>query len=660
MLLIALAANHGKSGQIERRFIEVPFGATWVEATMRTYGFDTARRFFIDTVQLSPLQRPIKWESVATFSSPSSKNFAFRVEGGQTMELAIAQFWSSGIGSHETTIVDFEIAFRGINISKEEVVLDGSEAPVRIDAEALLSTEKLVPSAVLNKIRVPYRPIDCKLHALSADRDKLPSGKQILALTLTYKFKLEDDAELKPQIPLLNNRIYDNKFESQFYMISDVNKRVHAKGDVYPDSSKLPKGEYTVQLYLRHDNVQYLEKMKQLVLFIERKLEEKLCSCYPSLHVQDYMFKVMRFDLLLKVLVFARSSQDIVRLNFYSQPDGPLTGDGSFNSSDLVPGVKEAFYVGPPAKDKLPKNSREGSVLFGPISYEGGKSLQKNPASYQISYIVPPIKLDEDKGKSSSDAKSVSERLEEEVRDAKIKILASLNQGTDEERAEWKKLSQSLKSEYPKYTPLLAKILEGVLSRSNIEDKFHHFTESLRRHRSPAKVCQFQMPTKIISASDEVVASIDRDELARYCALRSDPEDEATEKLKKKMETTRDQLTEALYQKGLALAELEALKGESTADKVDMFEENFKELKKWVDLKSSKYGILSVFRERHHGRLGTALKVLNDMIQDDGSPPKKKFYELKLSLLDQIGWSHLVVYEKQWMQVRFPSSLPLF
>ncbi|PHT87251.1 hypothetical protein T459_09357 [Capsicum annuum] len=390
-------------------------------------------------------------------------------------------------------------------------------------------------------------------------------------------------------------------------------------GDVYPNFAKLPKGEYTLQLYLRHDNVQYLEKMKQLVLFIERKLEEK----------------------------------DIVRLNFYSQPDGPLTGDGSFNSSDLVPGMKEAFYVGPPAKDKLPKNSREGSVLFGPMLYEEGKGRQKSPASYQISYFVPPIKLDEDKGKSSSDTKSVSERLEEEVRDAKIKVLASLNQGTDEERAEWKKLSESLKSEYPKYTPLLAKILEGVLSRSNIEDKIHHFTE-------------------VITAADEVVASIDRDELAKYCALRSDPEDEATEKMKKKMETTRDQLTEALYQKGLSLAELEALKGGSTADKAesqvalesdvqsDMFEENFKELKKWADLKSSKYGILSVLRERHHERLGTALKVLNDMIQDDGNPPKKKFYDLKLSLLDQIGWSHLVVYEKQWMQVRFPSSLPLF
>lgn len=45
-----------------------------------------------------------------TFSSPVSKNFAFPVVGGQTMELAIAQFWSSGMGSHETTIVDFEVA----------------------------------------------------------------------------------------------------------------------------------------------------------------------------------------------------------------------------------------------------------------------------------------------------------------------------------------------------------------------------------------------------------------------------------------------------------------------------------------------------------------------------------------------------------------------
>ncbi|KAE8694263.1 Tripeptidyl-peptidase 2 [Hibiscus syriacus] len=549
---------------IERRYIDVPLGASWVEATMRTYGFDTSRRFYVDTVQICPLKRPIKWESVVTFSSPTAKSFAFPVVGGQTMELAIAQFWSSGMGSHETTVVDFEIVFHGIGVNRTEVVLDGSEAPIRIEAEALLASEKLAPAATLNK-------------------------------------------------------------------------RVYAMGDCYPEYSKLPKGEYTLQLYLRHDDVQYLEKMKQLVLFLERNLEEK----------------------------------DVIPLNFFSEPDGPMMGNGTFKSSVLVPGKKKSFYISPPNKDKLPKSCSQGSVLvgalyLGKLSYAEGKNPQKNPVSYQISYVVPPSKvviplslpvlwnvylfllhlIDEDKGKNSSSGrtKSIGERLEEEVRDAKIKVFGSLKQDTDDDRSEWKKLAQSLKFEYPKYTPLLAKILESLLSRSNTGGKIDHYEE-------------------VISAENEAVDSINRDELAKFFSLKSDPEDEDAEKIKKEMETSRDQLADALYQKGLALAEIESIKGEKAGgsdSQSDLFEENFKELAKWVDIKSSKYGTIYVLRERRWGRLGTALKVLNDMIHDDGEPPKKKLYELKLSLLDDIGWSHLSTYERQWMHVRFPPSLPLF
>lgn len=62
-------------------------------------------------MQLCPLQRPIKWESMVTFSSPAAKSFAFPVVGGHTMELAVAQFWSSGIGSNEATLVDFEVPY---------------------------------------------------------------------------------------------------------------------------------------------------------------------------------------------------------------------------------------------------------------------------------------------------------------------------------------------------------------------------------------------------------------------------------------------------------------------------------------------------------------------------------------------------------------------
>ncbi|CAA0834352.1 Tripeptidyl-peptidase 2 [Striga hermonthica] len=614
-------------GHIERKFVEVPIGTTWVEVTMKSSGFSTARKFSVDAVQISPLQRPIKWKTVATFSSPSSKSYSFEVKGGLTMELAVAQDWSSGVGSHDTTIVDFEIAFHGISVNKDEIVLDGSEAPVRIVAEALLSLENLAPAAVLNKVRIPYRPVDAKLSTLPAERDKLPSGKQILALLLTYKFRLEEGAEIKPLVPLLNYRKYDNKFESQFYMISDTNKHVYAVGDVYPRAAKLPKGQYTLQLYLRHDNVQYLDKMKQLVLFIEKNLEEK----------------------------------DAIRLSFYSQPDGPVTGTSNFTSSVLIPGAKEAFYVAPPPKDKLPKGVSVGSVLVGTISYgkvpfgvnSGAKNRKKKPGCYTISCIVPPAQLDGDKGKRSlsSRTKTVSEMLEEEVRDAKIKVLSNLKQSTDEERSDWRKLSITLKSEYPKYTPLLAKALEVLTSWNNVEGKVHHYEE-------------------IITAANEVIESIDTDELVIYLAHKSDPEDEDAEK-KKKMEQTRNQLADALYQKGLALAEIESLKKcenvneeakatlDSTGDQ-DQFEQNFKELKKWVNVKSSRFGTLFVIHERRKGRLAIALEVLNYMIQEDGHPPKKKFYDLKLSLLEQIGWSHLVSYEKQWMHVRFPASLPLF
>ncbi|XP_077225985.1 tripeptidyl peptidase ii [Tasmannia lanceolata] len=622
-------------GHIERRFIEVPIGATWVEASMRTSGFNTPRRFFVDTVQICPMKRPVKWETVVTFSSPSFKGFAFPVESGQMMELAIAQFWSSGIGSPEATVVDFEIRFHGININKEELVFDGSEAPVRIDAKALLSSEKLVPAAVLNKIRVPYRPAESNLSPLPTNRDKLPSGNQILALTLTYKFKLEDGAEIKPCVPLLNNRVYDTKFESQFYVISDSNKRVYSVGDVYPKFVKLSKGEYSLQLCIRHENVNYLEKMKDLVLFIEKRLDQK----------------------------------EFIRLNFFSQPDGPIMGNGGFKSSTLVPGKMEAFYVGPPTKDKLPKNCSPGSVLLGAISYgklslgvkKEAQNPQEFPVSYQISYVVPPNKIDEDKGKDTSNGtKSISERLEEEVRDAKIKLLSSLKQGTPEEQSAWKEFSTSLKSEYPKYTPLLVKILDGFVSRSADEDKISYNEE-------------------VINAASEVADSIDKEELAKSLSIKVDPEDNEAEKIKKKMEATRDQLAEALYRKGIALAEIESLKVEksslgsnSTGTKdsqsmmessvleSDLFEANFKELLKWVDVKPSKYGMLLLLRERRCGRLGTALKVLNDMIQEDSEPPKKSSYVLKLTLLNEIGWAHVASYEKQWMYIRFPTGLPLF
>ncbi|KAG8059976.1 hypothetical protein GUJ93_ZPchr0002g26195 [Zizania palustris] len=200
-----------------------------------------------------------------------------------------------------------------------------------------------------------------------------------------------------------------------------------------------------------HENVQFLEKLKQLILFIERKLEKK----------------------------------DFIQLSFYSEPDGPVIGNGTFKSSVLVPGEPEAFYVGPPSREKLPKNVLPGSILFGSITYGAVSSFNKKggqnqhaPSSYSISYLVPPSKVDNDKGNGvSAGRKSISEKLDEEVRDIKIKFLSGFNQDTEDDKSAWMELVASLKSEYPKYTPLLAKILERIVQKGCSDDKIGYQKE---------------------------------------------------------------------------------------------------------------------------------------------------------------------------------------
>lgn len=63
-------------------------------------------------------------------------------------------------------------------------------------------------------------------------------------------------------------------------------------------------------------------------------------------------------------------------------------------------------------------------------------------------------------------------------------------------------------------------------------------------------------------------------------------------------------------EKALDLASSDPKDVDKTSDiQPDVFEENFTELKRWVDMKSSKYGTLLVLHERRSGRLGIALKV---------------------------------------------------
>jgi len=50
-----------------------------------------------------------------------------------------------------TVYIKFQVVFHGIKVN-QDVILDGSDAPVRIDTETLLVSEELAPVAILNKV----------------------------------------------------------------------------------------------------------------------------------------------------------------------------------------------------------------------------------------------------------------------------------------------------------------------------------------------------------------------------------------------------------------------------------------------------------------------------------------------------------------------------
>lgn len=55
-------------------------------------------------------------------------------------------------------------------------------------------------------MRAPLRPNEALLAPLSADRDLLPNGRAVHALTLTYKFAAAEAGKHTVTLPLLNRR----------------------------------------------------------------------------------------------------------------------------------------------------------------------------------------------------------------------------------------------------------------------------------------------------------------------------------------------------------------------------------------------------------------------------------------------------------------------
>ena len=587
---------------IERRFLAVPPGATWADVHVRRLDEGEPRTIALHALQLVPGYRFDGYElkDYLRLDGKAEESRSLQVVGGRTLEVCLVQPWSS-LGECE---LDVRVTFHGIVPDRDEIGLEGGEIATRISVETPLRPEHISPKASLDTLRQLVRPSKSEIRPLDGERDRLPEDRQIYELVLTYDFKMPADGSVTPRVAMTNILEYQESWQSSLYMIFDSAKRVVTRWGLVPRQATLSKGDYVLRFHLRHDDLEQLKKLEDMVLMLDHKLASS------------------------------------VGLHFYSDPDNAI-GGGKFAARTLPKGGRAVLWVADPAVDKLPKDARPGDVLLGTMNFggsdDGPGEGSRRPGGYQVTYVVPP-KPPEKKEAAEADEQDKDERgaeqkLAEALRDFKVGRLAKLH--GEKDRALFDRLADEILAEYPNHLPVLVEQLKRADGKKRGDDL-----------------------EAVVAAADRVIAQIDQEKLAAHYGVKLDPDDKAGAKIRKEMDLEKAALLEALHRKAKALFELAAKTAAADASASEPFEQAFAELEKWADTTTGDYLMLHIDRQVRRGQPGEALKLLNEKIA--GSKPDKELYEKRIAILDALGWSQWKQYEETWLLLRFPQKYPPF
>ena len=205
-------------------------------------------------------------------------------------------------------------------------------------------------------------------------------------------------------MPLLSHNLYENEYQSVYWNVHETaSKMLVFSGDAFPIHYKytasLEKGDYTVRLFVRHEKIEMLERLKEL-----------------SLHVRNSITGV---------------TQDI-----YTSHVGLLKGSGKKSGSRVVPRNSTVSYLFAPINDdKLPKGLAGGHFLIGELGLFKETAVNKvdnHLAYYHVNNVSTAKKESKQNNgckstvkveKNDKPKKTENEKLKEAVRDAQVSYI---------------------------------------------------------------------------------------------------------------------------------------------------------------------------------------------------------------------------------------------
>ncbi|HED52769.1 MAG TPA: hypothetical protein ENJ00_01025, partial [Phycisphaerales bacterium] len=587
-------------GDLNKWFFTTPEDATWMDLIIRRKDTDTSRLLLIQMLQLvkDKASPTRKLTEWVRFDDEDEQMYSMAVDGNRTLEIDAAHYWSS-IGPGE---FEFEVRFRGLRPEPSNVLIDGGSLVTRFDVLSPMRDAIISPSGSLTGLRRSIRPSESTIRALDPVRDRLPDDRQMYENVLTYDLSLADEANLKidPAINLVPHA-WEEYEGFLWYIFGENGELVESQAGEDVDIS-LNKGDYTLKIQIRHDDPDMLELVNDAPIRLTFQLDSP------------------------------------ISLSFTRTPDEAFEGGGRFGNPELETGASMPVYIATPGYDALPDFAEPGDLLVGSFTIGGHSELlgsNSRPGGWPVEMTIPPEPIDKPEPEASDDTQDQADpvdQIREDIRDLKI---AGLDQLMDADHAEaFDSLANEILAEWPDSLQVLVKVMERAV---HIADDENPNTQA------------------IITASQAVIDAIDTDELAAYVGINHDPDaDDFDKELDERMTEEKEALIDALTQIALALGKVADA---DDPESVQAFDEALDRLEAWTDLEGDDFFELRLMRERLHGRLGKALTLLSERLE---SNPDKALYELRIELLETIGWEPWAEHEREMMLVRYPPAKPLF
>ncbi|KAJ3351651.1 tripeptidyl-peptidase II Tpp2 [Allomyces javanicus] len=604
-------------GTIERKFVAVPAGASFVDVFITTRSpTPSPAVFYVRTLQLVPHTRYPTYGQTYRITIGNAETEALepkrhRVVPGVTMEVTLAQWWAAA-SPHS---VDVELVFHGINVTPPATaalaapIVQGNGI-VRLDVHSQVRREENVQIGInVDKLRKWVRAKDSSITPLSATRDVTPSARATHQLVLTYAVPIaENGTSITPSLPGLANVLYDAPYEAYLLMVSDVYQRTIAFHDMYPKSVKLDKGEYTVRVQVRHDDAALLERLSNLPLAVDVPAKGVSVDLFPS---------------------FA---------------DAVKKGSKWPSKVSLNRGESRALFAVVPAEVK---DANPGDLLLGSVTVgEGGRSNKIDGGFGDVAIPVTNPAGAKDKKPASGGSQKEKPSLADQVRDVQIAHYKTLTKDAD--AAARADLEAALDEQHGSHLPYLQAKLDVAAATKG----------------------------DVAAAADAVLAAIDRADLAAQLMLAGQAKTSAAARGDKDAETAaaaqvkaaearRDALVAAAQKKAVTVL------GDALvpADGGETWDAAIREWRQWrtnpdgaTSLEQVKLLVAELLGA---SKKGAAVKAVLKYLADTPKTPAnaddvKGALALKTQVLREVGWDVWADHEEKWGLVRFPKALAPF